>query len=284
MNNITITEDDYKTLNFSGGEVHVELLENAKSRISWLSTEEDSITLDIRLTSSNKVMQLIILNDIFKRYGFEVNCVMQYVPYARQDRETIKYGPTSLKVFASLINSCKFKRVYVVDPHSIAVENLIDNVEIVDHNHYILRYITDLKDVVILAPDIGSIKRCESLIKCIKEDYSEDVELIVAHKTRDPDTGNIKDIKILGDVPKNKKIFVVDDICDGGRTFTELLDKTKLHLDNEVHLWVTHGIFSKGDLSLFNAGYKTIGTTNSFRKTHTDLDSKVKMFNIVIDI
>jgi len=45
---------------------------------------------------------------------------------------------------------------------------------------------------------------------------------------------------------KGKNLVIVDDICDGGRTFIELARVLKEKGANKVALYVTHGIFSQG--------------------------------------
>jgi len=53
----------------------------------------------------------------------------------------------------------------------------------------------------------------------------------------------------------------VDDICDGGRTFIESAGLLReAYPEADIHLYVSHGIFSKGTDVLFDAGIKTIHT------------------------
>jgi phosphoribosylpyrophosphate synthetase len=59
---------------------------------------------------------------------------------------------------------------------------------------------------------------------------------------------------------KDKRVLIVDDICDGGKTF-ELLAKDLYNAGaEEVNLFVTHGLFSKGLIPLKLAGIKRIFT------------------------
>jgi len=82
---------------------------------------------------------------------------------------------------------------------------------------------------------------------------------VCLHK-RDVRTGNILGVVVDQNVT-DLNLLVVDDICDGGRTFTEL-SKT-LSMPKKLELFVTHGIFSKGVKELTEA-YDHIYTTNSF--------------------
>jgi ribose-phosphate pyrophosphokinase len=78
-------------------------------------------------------------------------------------------------------------------------------------------------------------------------------------------TGNIlrTEIPVL-DQHEKLKYVIVDDICDGGRTFIELAKA--IHNSRptaEVYLVVTHGIFSSGFLEL-SREIKKVYCTNSY--------------------
>jgi hypothetical protein len=60
------------------------------------------------------------------------------------------------------------------------------------------------------------------------------------------------------------KFVIIDDICDGGRTFIELakaiLDKVP---DAKIYLIVTHGLFTSG-FDQLNEYFEKVFTTNSY--------------------
>ena len=51
---------------------------------------------------------------------------------------------------------------------------------------------------------------------------------------------------------------MVDDLCDGGATFILLAKELLSKGAKEVHLFVSHGIFSRGLGVLFDAGIKRV--------------------------
>lgn len=65
------------------------------------------------------------------------------------------------------------------------------------------------------------------------------------NKARNVQTGEITGTEVYGDV-KDKVVLIIDDICDGGRTFIELGKVLKERGASKVILYVTHGIFSQG--------------------------------------
>ena len=103
-----------------------------------------------------------------------------------------------------------------------------------------------LKDLIkrvgleLVAPDKGAITRTE-----LVRDALGGVPVHYCTKERDPVTQVISDTKIPEGVA-GKNLLIVDDICDGGRTFIELGKKLKNAGANDIYLYVTHGIFMAG--------------------------------------
>jgi len=62
---------------------------------------------------------------------------------------------------------------------------------------------------------------------------------------RDTKTGEIKSVVLRDEVPAGA-LLVVDDLCDGGRTFIELAKALPNRPSTATYLYVSHGIFSRG--------------------------------------
>jgi ribose-phosphate pyrophosphokinase len=86
-----------------------------------------------------------------------------------------------------------------------------------------------------------------------------------ADKVRDTKTGRISGTSVSSELPK-LPILVVDDICDGGRTFVELGKALAEVSSQPRYLYVTHGIFSKGfeELDLY---YERIFTAYNWNQS-----------------
>ncbi len=68
-------------------------------------------------------------------------------------------------------------------------------------------------------------------------------------------------------------LVITDDICDGGRTFMNIVDLLDFEgFKNPVHLWTSHAIYSY-DINGLLKKFKTLGSTNSFlhKYTHENL-------------
>ena len=200
-------------------------------------------TIRFDFTGSDSIFELLLKVDAHRRMqSGKLRLDMPYVPYARQDRVMQPGESHSLKVFCDLINGCKFESVLVVDPHSHVVEALLDNLIIKEQHEAVIETVPNLESYdYFIAPDAGALKKIYKLA----QRYEKPV--ICAGKNRDVSTGNITGSYITAeDYEKliGKKALIVDDICDGGRTFTEL--RVILPTTSTVDLYITHGIFSKG--------------------------------------
>lgn len=265
------------TLVFSGGEVHPKL---AITRI-WLfkSEYEDNLTIYCYDYSMNGFMALCEMNEILRRLGTnKIDVIYPYLPYARQDRVIEENESFSLKVFCQLLNSQKFDSVTVYDPHSDVGPALIDRCIVVPQHEIVPDVVLGdfLYDpnTMIICPDAGAFKKISKLIK-------DDMRICIGTKQRDAQgkiirTSIFQPATIIG-----KRCLIIDDICDGGRTFIELA-KTLLggkeKEATEIYLYVTHGIFSKGFDEL-EKYFTNIYTTNSFE--HVRLPDFVKVVPVL---
>jgi ribose-phosphate pyrophosphokinase len=184
-------------------------------------------------------MALLLLHNI-RPISF---LTIAYLPYARQDRACNRGEPLSIQVIAQLINSIEAFEVELIDPHSDVAGALIKNSKIITQDSIIhkLLYIKKMEDYVLVAPDAGAYKKLNS------GNYTND--LAFATKVRDKLTGKPTIKNIEGDV-EGRDCLIVDDICDGGRTFIELAKKLKEQKAKTISLYTTYGIYSNGIMSL----------------------------------
>lgn len=255
-----------KQFNFPGGEVGVEI----QCWPCWDSVER--VDIIAHLKNSDDIMALLMTSDAIDReYKMAKKFLtLNYVPYARQDRVCNEGESLSISVMAKLINSCGFAKVKIADPHSDVTSALINNVEVLE-SYEILKH-KDLSSYYIVAPDAGAYKKAYKWAQ-----KKGALGVITANKVRDVRTGNIVSVSVDADV-SGLKLFVVDDICDGGRTFVELAKC--LEGASTTELFVTHGIFSKGTKVLTDV-YDKVYSTNSYHGTLPDeLDDKVNWITL----
>lgn len=249
---LTLNGREVKYSSFSGGERHLCISEILKLKPDFSFDPIRVFKIKAILDSSDSIMDLLLLVDAIRQDSpnRKINVTIPYFPYARQDRVCNKGESFSLKVMANLINSMKLDSVTIYDPHSDVTPALIDNC-IIERMCDIIFY-SDLRQfihknkIVLVSPDAGAQKKTIDVSINMNNCPSAFVpNVIQATKTRDTKTGEITSTQVYGNV-KEKNVLIVDDICDGGRTFIELSKVLREKGANKIYLYVTHGIFSKG--------------------------------------
>lgn len=270
----------YKISKFPDGQQTLDLIE-------WndLLKYEDTVTISSRLNSF-KDLELIICAVQAIRNLKPSREIALYVPYfvgARSDRKFVEGGVNYLKqVICPIINSLNLMSVVILDPHSDVLEACLNNYEKIN-NHYLVKYALSNIDnkndaqerICLVSPDAGAYKKIFDVAK----EFGIN-NIITATKVRDIKTGDILKTEIPTlDIHSELKYVIIDDICDGGRTFIELAKAIKESKpDAKVYLIVTHGIFSAGYTQL-QEYFEQIYTTNSYKEigdVETDSYGKLK--------
>ena len=194
----------------------------------------------------------------------DVELKLPYIPNARADRQFQKNAGFSLKVTCDMINAMGFSKVTCIDPHSDVAPALINNIEIIEQHQEVMESLVMIKrmlpEFTLVSPDAGADKKIMKLAKATS------LKVVHAYKTRDVATGAITATRVHLEEGEtiSGDYLIVDDICDGGRTFTELAKVLKAMGAGKVGLFVSHGIFSKGLSPLEDIDY--IFSTNLHHK------------------
>lgn len=208
-----------------------------------------------------------------------IRLFIPYLPYARQDRRMTKHDAFSLKVFGNLLNSLKIDTIMCFDAHSDVAAGVIDNLIVIGQDRIMgiseVSHALTVNDPLIVAPDMGAVKKIHKVISAIGNKF----EPVIMDKERDPATGAIGNHKIIShDNVEGCNCLIIDDICDGGRTFTSAAAELKHKGAASVSLYVTHGIFSQGIDALLSGGIDKVFTTDSLIDTGTLASEKVRVF------
>ncbi len=229
----------------------------------YLST--DHVVIESRMNSFRDIELIICANQSLREMGVPaIDLVVPYFLGARSDRKFSDGGVNYLKsVICPIINSQDFNRVVVLDPHSDVLEACLDNFTKVDNVqlvHFAMESIGK-ENSIIISPDAGALKKIYTVAEALEME-----DIIIASKHRDIKSGKITSTTVpLTPEHENKKFVIIDDICDGGRTFTEIAKVIRqTFADAKIFLVVTHGIFSAG-MAPLNEAFDGIFTTNSIR-------------------
>lgn len=162
---------------------------------------------------------------------------MPYLPYARQDKDISNDETFALLPFLSLLVYV-FPKIKVFDPHS---RDMLDYVYgsdcTIEQPEEEINYAIEETDATMICyPDKGAAQRYPFLSR---------MPCVTMDKVRDQSTGEITGM--VCDKPETvlyQNVLIVDDMCDGGRTFREAAKILYAAGANDVNLYVSHGIFS----------------------------------------
>src|SRR5437588_6405200 len=114
---------------------------------------------------NENIMELLIILDSLKRASAaRITAVLPYYGYARQDRKDVGRVPITAKLVANLLTHAGAERVLALDLHAAQIQGFFDIP--VDHLHaipvicdYVLSLNIPPRDLIVLSPDEGSVKR-----------------------------------------------------------------------------------------------------------------------------
>ena len=261
---------------FSGGEVHVKIDMEAikEAYIDTTNSKRVEIHQDIR--SSDDFMSVVMVKDaldeIFRFHPVPIELFSLYVPYARQDRYCEKGEAFGVKAFARLLNALGFSRVVIADPHSEVTPAVINNLQIMPQHEiafYMLGWKLRMDNFELVSPDGGALKKIFKLATPMA------LDVVCAEKIRDTKTGKVVRTEVPCQDFEGRNVMIVDDICDGGRTFIELAKVLRQRNVGKVELYVTHGIFSNGMDELMSY----FDCIHSFNVWENNVDLKTEAWN-----
>lgn len=255
-----------KVFKFNAGEVQVRIRDMDQAVLA----SSNRATIVSRISSSDDLMELIMIVDAVRRISplIQMTLTLPYLPYSRQDRVANPGEALSAKVFGDLINALNFKKVFTYDAHSDVGVACINNCES-RPQHLILDELIGegMKDYTLISPDAGAMKKTLKIAQ-----HFGGLPVINCEKMRDTATGEITRTRVHdGNTIRERRVLIVDDICDGGMTFIKIAEASQRYSPRSIDLYVTHGIFSKGLEVLFDSGIGHVYTTDSFDQlSHPD--------------
>lgn len=192
--------------------------------------------------ANDYLMELLIIIDALKRGSAKrVSAVIPYFGYARQDRKTSSRSPITAKLVANLLTQAGADRIVSLDLHTLQIQGFFDIP--VDHlmaNVLFAKHIQDnydLKDTVIVSPDIGGVGRARQMAKYLGCDIA------IIDKRR-PKPGQSEVMNIIGSV-EGRKCILIDDIADSTGTLCNAAEALiTIGKAKQTFAYCTHGVFA----------------------------------------
>ncbi len=239
---------------FADGEIFVRIDENIRGA--------DVFIVQPTNPPAENVMELLLLIDAARRASAaRITCVMPYYGYARQDRKDQPRVAIGAKLVANLIETAGADRVLGLDFHQHQLQGFFDVP--VDHlyaapvlvAHYRKK---QLKDLVVVAPDVGSAKMARGFAKRLNG------TLAIIDKRR-PAANVAEVLNVVGEV-EGRDCLLVDDMIDTAGTISEAAKALKQLGASDIYACCTHALFSGPAVErLSSAPITEVAVTDSMR-------------------
>lgn len=225
-----------KVEHFADGEILVTPQESVRGRSVFIVQSTCNPVTE-------RLMEVLVCIDACKRASArEINVIMPYYGYARQDRTTKPRQPITAKLVADLIQKAGAHRVVVFDLHAAQIQGFfnipIDDITAVPMiGQYFHQKFRGRDDLVVVSPDHGGVTRARRLADIL------DASIAIIDKRR-PKPNMVEAQNVIGNVD-GKTCIVIDDICDTAGSLTAGCEILKKHGASEIYCAITHGVFSR---------------------------------------
>lgn len=206
------------------------------------------------------IMELLIMIDALKRASArEVNIVIPYYGYSRQDRKAKARQPISAKLVANLLEVAGAARVISMDLHAPQIQGFFDiPIDNFRGMPIIANYIRakDLENICVVSPDHGGVARARDLANILQSPIA-----IIDKMRPEPNVAEV--MNIIGRV-KGKTCVIIDDMIDTAGSIFAAANALSEAGAKDIYACCTHPVFSKNakDL-LMEAPIKEVICTNT---------------------
>lgn len=218
---------------FSDGEIRVKINESVRGANCF-------VVQSCYTPVNEHLMELFLILDALKRASAaQVNAIIPYYGYARQDRKDEGRVALSARLVANLLTAAGATRVVAVDLHSAQIQGFFDIP--VDHLYaapVLVEYIKQrgFANFVVVSPDVGNVKRARAYASRL------DAPLAIIDKRR-PEPNVAEVMNIIGDV-NGKDVFLFDDIIDTAGTLVGAAEALKKRGVGKIYACCTHPVLS----------------------------------------
>ncbi len=255
-NQMGIPLSECQVTKFADGETSVNISETVRGHKVFVIQSTSAPVND-------NLMELLIFIDALKRASArEINIILPYYGYSRQDRKAQARQPISAKLVADLLTVAGATRLICLDLHASQIQGFfnipIDNLTAMPLFASYLKE-QNISNFVVVSPDHGGANRARKLAE-----YFDASIAIIDKRRPKPNVSEV--VNIIGKV-KNKNCVIVDDLIDTGGTIYNGAKALKKAGAKDIYILATHGLLSGGARKKLSnpALIKKVVVTNSIQ-------------------
>ena len=165
---LNITPSKTVIKKFANGETYVNILEDMRNKdVFIMHTSSKDV--------NDNLMETYLKADASRRMGaHKVVAIMPNFPYARQERKVEHGEPISARLNMALLHSSGVDEVITTDIHAPAMQGFARQMKMTElsslrvMSEYLKSKEFDPKNLVVVSPDLGGVKRADSLAKALE--------------------------------------------------------------------------------------------------------------------
>ncbi len=262
-NELSLPLSRSEVTHFADGEVLARPLDNVRGKTVYV----------IQSTSTpvaERLMELLIFIDGLRNAkAREINLVIPYYGFSRQDRVARSGEPITAKLVANLLETVGISRVVTMDLHTPQIQGFfscpVDDLSPTSlFGEYYRKLLKEKgiksEDCCVVSPDHGSTHRARDLASEIPNSNMA----IIDKRRPAPNVAEV--VNVVGNV-QGRHCIIVDDIIDTAGTTIASVEALYRHGAKTVFVGGTHGVFSNDALTqLLHDKVGDLVVTNSIER------------------
>ena len=276
--NIVIGEDDFseqiaKRINADFIKIKTTVFPDneVKSLIETEQIKNKNILLVLRTNRFKPAVNDAIIKIYFianllrENKAKEVNLLLPYMFYARQDKQFLSGETKSFSSIANLYESLEISSIITINSHLYGKEPEIQSFfkEIKVHDLNTVKIFADylktknLKEPIVIGPGKGADRLILELAKLLNSSFEW------LEKDRDHET-QIITIKPPKTDVRNRDVIIYDDVASSGGTIIKAFELINQRNPNRIFLALSHLVTEEGIEKLSNLNTSELITTDTF--------------------
>jgi ribose-phosphate pyrophosphokinase len=234
----------HEELEFEDGEHKTRPLVSVRGRDVFVV---QSLYADRQQSGNDKLCRLLFFIGALKdAAAARVTAIVPYLAYARKDRKSKARDPVTTRYVATLFEALGTDAVVTLDVHNMAAfQNAFRcRTEHLEAGKLFVAYFAPLlkeREVVVVAPDAGGIKRADQFRQRLAHVLGKPVGTAFAEKYR---SGGVVSGDMLAGNVDGKDAVIIDDLISSGTTLARTARACTDRGAARVMAAATHGLYS----------------------------------------
>jgi ribose-phosphate pyrophosphokinase len=262
---------------FPDGDTHMRI-----PNISDYANKQVTVFHRLYKHQNSALLALLLILETLREINAEVTVVAPYLPYARQDKQTIDGEVASARIICGLLAKAGCKKFVTFDCHFLNQEGeaeynglLIQNISMSDLLIEHAKTFFAGQPFEIIGPDEGADYLVKGAggksMKKIRKAYEKDA---IAYRHIESMDGEL-------DV-KDKNVLLLDDMISTGSTMLKALEKIRENGAKKIACAATHGLFLHDSLVKIQKFADTVFSTDTIltKQSEVSIRGKIAAFDL----